>query len=369
MADPKTMQDNTQTPGTQATERSSQSWGDKYSGKALHFVRDIAVNYVFNFAISALGTYAVMRSKLNTKYLEPAIEWFVEKGRNISGSAQYDGFSRGIGNFFTRTQILLCGGHSLMPFMKWSHDNKNRLEFWMGDKLDRLQEALGKGNNATKRNIEEHKYVRDLMTAGNSANLTEQDKGLLEKYHVGNNLQFDERRQTWKQVLKARAVGTSYTTALSIVLGLSGKLPKWGQAATYEEKFGQAISEKGIKPVLKHLPGNLIEDPLMLGKNVFLELIYTFFSKLGFDHMEHRLLAKQEAEDAARAAAELKGDKESLAQSDGRGEDAGYGSRFRSGLGARQSASETRKEILNRKEKSFRLGDSMKNGDLSGVTL
>jgi hypothetical protein len=333
------------TPPQSPAHDNQKSWGDKYKRGTLHFIRDILFNYIINFGTSALFTYAVVETNnpLNRKFNQ-----FIDAAKSNVGKQVVE--------FFTRTQLLLCGGHIILPFMKYMHDNKNGLEFGIGHKLDRLQEMVGRGNAASKRNLAEYKYINDLMKS-KPRELSDDDKALLAKHCIGDNLQFDEHRESWKHLIKARATGVAMTTTLGILFGLTGKFPEKYQMKTIQEKAGQFLSNKGLNKI----PRKIIARPEELGKYVFLELIYTAASKLGFDHMEKRLLKKQELAEAEAAKSELKADKESLPADDIHANEAAGGRGPVSPTAARTTpVLEARRKILESKEQGFLARESAK---------
>jgi hypothetical protein len=99
---------------------------------------------------------------------------------------------------------------------------------------------------------------------------------------------------------------------MSILYGLSGKLPPKFQMKTIQENAGKFLSDHALEKI----PKKIIADPKKLGEYAFLELLYTAGSKLGFDHAEKAQLRKQEQAEAAAAAAQLKQDKSDLPASD-----------------------------------------------------
>ena len=158
----------------------------------------------------------------------------------------------------------------LLPPMKFAHDNRNRIEFDMGHRLDQLQDMLGQGNEATKRNLAEYKYISDLLKA-KPADLSDKDKTLLAKHSISDNFQFNEHRESWKHVLKARATGVSMTTTLGLLFGATENFKSEKlHMSVIQEKAGELIGSKVLKKVL---PASWISKPEALGKYVFLELI------------------------------------------------------------------------------------------------
>ena len=308
-------------PSVPDAETQGSSWGDKYKHKAQHFVRNILVNYIINFGISAAGTYAVLKSPLYIKHFEPKVkEWSVKlhAKTNIPPA-----FSSTIVELFTTTQLLLCGGHSLLPYMKWSHDNRRKQEFDFGHRLDKLQESLGFGNVASKRNLEEYKYVKDLLKTNKPDALDTTDKALLLKHGIDDNLHFKENRQTVWHVVKARLAGMSFTSTLSLILAAGSYLAeqKGITALDFKQKFIDLGNKVGPK-LYSGLSPKIIKDPGFLGYLTLLELVYTAASKLGFDKMENRQLRKREWQEKQEAEAALAGDRKVLSDSGIRPDDA-----------------------------------------------
>jgi len=348
------------------------SWGDKYKHKLHHFVRDILVNYIVNFSISALFTYAIVESGRYQNWFKPKLEKGISRLSETTHIPKE--FAGVVAEFFTVTQLLLCGGHSLLPFMKWSHDNRKSQEFELGHALDELQMKLGRGDAATKQRLEEYKYVKNLFKANNPAELTGDDKKLLAKNGIDDQLQFKENRQTWKQVLKARGLGMSATTTLSFLLATGsflGRKPdlKWlNVKKEYLQGWGHTLGDniplykKITKEHINYEEGKLfpVKGYEKLGEYTILELIYTAASKLGFDHMEKRELRKQEQEERTQAEAEITRDKEFLQQSGTRKDDAEDIKTLRTTPSALSPALEARRKIMEDGGKDFRTREASK---------
>ncbi len=339
-----------------AAQPREQSWGEKYAGKTLHFFRDILVNYIVNFIISALLTFKVLRSKFNKETIDPFIERTAEKGERHGIPRALTEF---IAKFLTRVQLLLCGGHAILPFMHWTHNHRNRLEFRIGHMLDLSQEFFGRGTAASKRSLEEYHHLSSLVAIGDLNQkqldpaapvdpITDEDKALLAKHHI-NELQFEEKTKTAWQSIKARLAGMSVTITLSILMGISsswaekGKFNKWMWfEETYEKPsgkwLGKAVFEKlpfvgkGLRELEsseRTVAGRKVTE--MVGKSAMLgtfmvdEMIFTAGSKFGFDKMEKRQARKREQEERKKPApahGEVKHDEQFLTQIGIRGEDA-----------------------------------------------
>jgi hypothetical protein len=197
-----------------------QSWGDRHKHGAYHFVRDWVVNYFINFIGAASITYAFDTSKKGERFNSWIDEKAVQAGKLGPKVHLQEERARGLAKwgikYFTKTQMLLMGGHILLPALKWMRDHERRLEFRLGHLLDLAQEFFGKGNAASKRNIEEYHRVSELVAIGKynrkqrdpiAVTLSDQDRAMLAKNLVNEDLCFEERPTTWLKVVKARLWG------------------------------------------------------------------------------------------------------------------------------------------------------------------
>jgi len=357
----------------QAGAASEKSWGDKYKEKSFHLFRNVFINYIVNFVISAILTYKVTGHKKVIAWRE---RWVGENGQAIKignkiGMHPY--LTEKVFDFGTTTQLLLCGGHALVWPMKATHDHKKLLEFQMGHTLDRLQELTGHGNAASKHNIAEYKYIRDLFkeVKAKPRKLTGDEKTMLAKHCIGDNLQFNEHPESWKHVLYARGMGVSFTTGLSILFGAGtffGRKPnaintplQWIDAERDIEFPGNFLGKNVYKPIF----GDKLARPDKLGYYTVMEIIYTALSKLGFDKMEHRLLKKQEQKEAADAAAALEQDKKFLGHSGIRPADAADIHKLHAATSRVPSTGEARRKILDKGATDHRARELSKVGEPS----
>jgi hypothetical protein len=346
---------------TQQPESSAEkSWGDKYKEKSFSFLRNVLLNYVVNFGISAAFTYKVMKSNWGQKHF----------GENIPGGNTVDkfaaqvhdkikippGVTKFVTKYFTIAQLLMFGGHAILPLMKYSHDHKKSMEFVIGHRLDQLQEFTGQGNAASKRRLKEYKVVSDILKARPSE-LSEQYKALLAKNGIGDNLQFEERPSKWVHILKARLGGVLATTSLSVALGLasSTKINMLDFEKFAKDKMGEKIGDRVLKPVF----GRTVENHKLLGQYVFTELVFTLASKLGFDREERKQFKKQREEEMAAAAEALKRDEKALTQLGAESFAAEPQTQFTAQVG-RSPAMDARRKILGEGEKDFRARESGK---------
>lgn len=358
-----------QSPAQAQDAATEKSWGDKYKATTFGFGRNVLLNYIINFAISALGTYAFVHTKFYNKTLLPKTEaWTIqleEKTKSL-GFKIPNKFSAEIIDFFTITQILLCGGHSILPLMKASHDHRRVLEFQLGHKLDQLQGLLGRGNEASKRNIVEYKYIKDLIKSHKPQELTDADKALLAQHHIGDNLQFDEHRKSWWQTIKARLGGVAFTTTMSAVFatlsyfGEEKKLP-WIDVKKGLGKVGEKIGPR-LPEGLKHVG---INNPSLLGKFMVLELLYTLGSKLGFDRIEKKQARKLEVAERAQAEANLVKDRKELSAMGIRPEDADDIQTQYAQSPRTSPALEARRKLTEGGEKDFRTRETAKTAEPS----
>src|SRR5262249_50850830 len=136
--------------------------------------------------------------------------------------------------YLTKSQLLLCGGHILLPAVKWMHDHRQRLEFSIGHKLDLAQEFFCHGNEASHRNLKDYERLNDLRETAKQnqkqGNLTpvplnDDDKKLLARNHVDAQLQFVEDPTTWGRVIKARLMGMLGSVIVSMGMALTSQ--KW----------------------------------------------------------------------------------------------------------------------------------------------
>jgi hypothetical protein len=180
------------TPASAPDTNDEKSWGDKYKHKALGLIRNVGINYIVNAGIATLGTYALFKSPKANGFLQKGIDKIADGAISMGAHKELGNF---LGEFLVRTQLLLCGGHILLPPLKSIHDHRKHLEFEVGHKLDVLQETFGRGNAATKRNIAEYSYIKDMLRA-KPRTLSDDDKALLAKHCIGDNFQFNEKLET-----------------------------------------------------------------------------------------------------------------------------------------------------------------------------
>ena len=327
------------------------SWGDKYKEKTLGFVRNVGVNYVVNFLISAVFAYEVEKSAVGAK-LNDFAKGVGTQGAKVGIPKEVGQF---VGSFITKVQLLMCGGHALLPFMKYTHDNRRALEFGIGHRLDQLQESMGQGNDASKRRLQEFKVVRGLLKT-KPHELSEDEKALLAKNCIDEHLRFTERKSSWNHVLKARLGGVAATTSLSVGLALGQSTGKsWlNFKGLAKDKVGNYLDTKVIPkiPVI----GPKITVPLdnTLGENMFTEVVYTLFSKLGFDRIEKRQLKKELAAEQKAASTQLNKDEKSLEHITVL--DEGTGPDFRASV--KPQTIDTRNRILSEGKKDFRMREA-----------
>lgn len=350
------------TPAQQPDANNEKSWGDKYKHWVLRKGRNFGINFVVNFIISALGTYIVLESPLN-KILQKGVDGVAKGAVALGAPKKLGGF---LGEFMVRTQLLLCGGHVLLPPLKSIHDHQKHLEFEIGHKLDILQQSLGRGDAASKRNISEYKYINDLLKA-KPKELSEADKAMLARQSIGDDFRFKENPESWKHVLKARGLGVTFTTTLSALFALGShfgeekKMPWMDVKHTYLKKYGEKYGEKW----LGRLEKVGIKKPGLLGELIVLELIYTAASKLGFDHMERRQLRKEQEKERMEAETALARDKEFLKQAGIRPDDAADIGSIRADAVQQPSAPESRRKIIEEGGKDFRMREASKISDPS----
>ena len=115
---------NGSTSAPQVETTGEKSWGDKYKEKSVSFLRNVLLNYVVNFGLSAAFTYKVMKSDWGNKHF----------GKNVAGGNTVERFAKNVHaktaiapgltefvtKYFTITQLLMFGGHAILPLMKYS---------------------------------------------------------------------------------------------------------------------------------------------------------------------------------------------------------------------------------------------------------
>ena len=314
-----------------------QSWGEKYGAKTLDFTRNWIINYFINFTIGAVFAYKFDTSKTGAKAqnwlnkvsgltklgLNPktASEQFEEAkklgntklAKEIGGALR----RRWAYNLATRNQFLLMGGHVLLPFLKIMKDHEKELTLWTQHKVDQWQEFTGNGNDASKRSLAEYKHIQTLLDAGRhgdmkEADLSKDDQSLLEKHHINTNFHFEEHKESWLRVLKARLIGMTFSTAASGGLGwLSGQkfIPALQYKRVLETPFGKWAADN----IITKVPGLrtfFAQQPELIGEYFIADAILTTVSAGVYRAVE----AADEKKDAEQRAQKKEKKAEAAAQ-------------------------------------------------------
>ena len=201
-------------------------------------------------------------------------------------------------NFFTRGQILLAGGHFLMPVIKWMNESRLSMEYWFSKKLDGLQQMVGLGNAKTKQNLESYDKVDALLEKGGqgeTVELTPYMRSLLEQHSIGDDLKFEEEKESWGTMIKARLWSIASASVTNISLGLlsSRKIIKNWSYAESEERGGNWFHEK----IMSKVPGfdHVVKDGGMWSRYVINDAILTAASAAAFHQTEKKAKAKKNA--------------------------------------------------------------------------
>lgn len=267
------------------------SWGEKYGTGMFGFLRDWVINYFINFTIGATVAYKWDTSRPG-KGLMTWIEKTSEKSTMVSPSvAKY------VLRLVTRNQFLLMGGHALLPFLKVMKDNQQQLTFGIGHTLDQLQGALGQGDEASTRALAEYDRAKQLLESkktGGAVQLTDDDKAMLARHQINEQLQFNETKQSWWSVIIARLIGMTCSTAASGGLGwLSGQnhVGFLKYKPRYEEPFGRWTADKIVTktPVLRSF---FKEQPTLIGEYFLADAILTSVSAGVYNNVENAILKK-----------------------------------------------------------------------------
>jgi len=298
---------------------SEKSWGDKYAGKFVGFIKHFVINYAFNAVGSATLAYKFDKN-ISEKHILPRIESLATRIGKSEDKLLYQA-TYWAGNFFTRAQILLMGGHFLTPIMKWMSDHHKELEYKASCFLDSMQEKLGMGSAATQRNKKEYAHIEELKAKKTEMKpgellLSDDDKRILRRHNMNEWLEFDETVQPWKSVIKARLMGILSSSIVNISLGLlsTKKLgtplkdyvgPQTNRAGQPKEEFGYALAETAAGKfldtnVLSKVPffSSAIREGAIWAKYTVNDAILTLASALAF----HSTEKKEEKKRAALAA-------------------------------------------------------------------
>ena len=304
----------------------SQSWGEKYGARTLSFIRNWIINYFINFSIGAVFAYRFDTSKWgeNTQSWLNKVSGLEKLGLTVKTASKQFKEARKVGdtalakeiggalrrrwvlNLATRNQFLLMGGHVLLPFLKVMKDHEKELTLWTQHKVDQWQKFTGHEDEANRRSLAEYDHIQTLLEAGRKgemkeADLSKDDRVLLAKHNINTNFHFEEHKESWSRILKARLIGMTFSTAASGGLGwLSGqKFVPWLQyKRLLETPFGRWTADNIITktPGLRSFFG---KKPELIGEYFIADALLTTVSAGVYRAVE----AADEKQDKERAAA------------------------------------------------------------------
>lgn len=274
------------------------SWGDRYKDGVFNNTLYVGLNYVFNAIASAALAYKLERN-------------YAEGIRNFSGSvgewsAKHLSFNaRRMADSTTgsiQATILTSIGTLLIPVIRTAENHKYETEFTIGHDLDKLQETLGQGNAASKRNLAEYSAIRQALktkTAPPASDATLDDWA--DRYHLATNdkgqIAFHEHTLPWLKVVSARVAGylavVASASALRFTRQNSNKLLNY---TAYEEKAGNLINENII---LKTPARHVISDGEHFARLLFTDAIYTMISDSAHCKVQHRLQREKKKKNAS----------------------------------------------------------------------
>ena len=272
--------------GWDAYQPASQSFGQKWAKKAHWFLTDIGVNYFINVTISVGLTYAFEKT-LGAKYNN----WLDNTLKGIENPT-LKSVAKFLTKFATKSQILLMGGHTLIPFMKDFHDNKHSQTTSISNKLDGIAETFGFGDDASKQNRADYARLEQLMK-DKPKEVGENDARILSKYGVDGSFNFIEEKKTWGDVLKSRLRAMMYSLVTNATLGaIEGQTGK-GRAdekGLYTRGWADPISSgmgswwPGLGKIFGKIPGfkKAFPDTELFGREYANDLILTAASTIGF---------------------------------------------------------------------------------------
>lgn len=255
------------------------SFGQKWAKKAHWLLTDIGVNYFVNVTISVGLTYAFEKT-LGAKYNA----WLDKTLQNI-GNPMAKAVAKFVTKFATKSQILLMGGHTLIPFMKYFHDNKHAETAAIANKLDGIAGIIGIGDDASKQNREDYARLKQLMSE-KPQQVSENDARILSQYGIGQDFKFIEEKKPWKDVLLSRFKGMMFSLATNATIGAT-------EGATGNEALGKpgAYNKYWAGPIgntlgraFAKIPGftKVFPDSTLFAREYANDLILTAASTTGF---------------------------------------------------------------------------------------
>ncbi len=261
------------------------SWGDLLKDSLHWWATDIGVNYFANATISVGLTYLFEKTKGENynKWLKGQTDGIPNKmAKSVAQFAI---------RFLTKSQILLMGGHFLVPLMKDFNDNRHRQSEWMGDKLDALQEMLGQGNDASRKNRSDYAMLHNILR-DKPKDVSPEQARILVKYGVNSSFDFIEEKRTWKEVILSRLRAMGFSAVTNAAIGGAIEAP-----STQKDAAGQEIKNSGLysrawaNPISKWLgkgfskvPGfkKAFPDTELFAREYANDVILTAASTIGF---------------------------------------------------------------------------------------
>jgi len=281
---------------------SEKSWGDRYKQHTFSSGTYIGINYFINASLSTAITYLVER-KYDPKIQEKTRKWGESLANTLGGSSatwsnRLFGVSRGF--------LITTGGTALVPVIKGLEDHRQSIQFRIGHALDTIQEILGMGNSASKRNIAEYARIKQMLKSGDTSSFNANDLNRLQKQHhlhvnEPGNVHFNEQKLPWLKVIAARI--TAYMVALpvnSYILHGSKNVPnKWFNYQHYEDLASPKI-DKGILGWLPGVKGMVPDERLKVGRIFFNEMLSTVSSSVTHKFVQGKMhkQAQFDGEDA-----------------------------------------------------------------------
>lgn len=253
------------------------SWGEKYGTGIFDFTRDFVINYVINFIIGAVSAYKYETSNFGREFNAKIARVSAKSTIIPPKAAEY------ALRLMSRNQLLLVGGHILLPVLKVMKDHQQKLTFEIGHTLDQLQEVTGNGNRDSKRALSEYERTKQLLESkknDGALQLSSDDKTMLARKHINDKLEFKETKQSWWNIIKARLIGMTCSTAASGVLGVlsdQSRFPLLQYEPRYEIPFGKWAAKNVVTktPILRTYFG---AEPERFGRYFLADAILTIFS-------------------------------------------------------------------------------------------
>jgi len=241
------------------------SWGDRFKHATFGVSIYAGLNGVFNLILSAVLAY----------FVELRYQDNIRRGATRLGnwvSTRIGGNAKRLGDAFYNgpmAVVLGGGGWMLLAPIKLLEDRRRRIEFRIGHMLDKMQEAFGRGNSASKDNLADYGKIRTAMDQKVEFTVDEKERLGKHRIDIGDDgrATFREHRLPWYKIVAARLtalVTTSYGPgALYGYIGLTGKL--------------EAAGPKVTRSISKVFPWytRVFKDPNLLSKNLAIDTLLT----------------------------------------------------------------------------------------------